>query len=263
MNPAPGPDLPHPAFPDHFSSVAAQYAASRPRYPDDLFAWLASLASRRRVAWDAGTGSGQAAIGLAGHFDEVIATDASAGQIAEAIPHPRVDYRVEPAERSGLAAGSVDLVAAAQALHWFDIPAFHAEVARVLRADGVLAVWTYALPVLGDSTLDAELARFHDQVRRWWPPERRLVDTGYRTIPFPFAEITPPVFAMTAHWDLERFLAYLRTWSAVTRCQRATGVDAVAAASGFSAAWGRAGEPRRVQWPLSLRAGRMQRMAAR
>jgi SAM-dependent methyltransferase len=263
MSPEPGPDLPRPAFRDHFSSVAAEYAASRPRYPDALFAWLASLAPGRRLAWDAGTGSGQAATGLAGQFDQVIATDASAEQIAAAVPHARVEYRVAPAERSGLAAGSADLAAAAQALHWFDIPAFHAEAARVLRPDGILAVWTYALPVLGDLALDSELTRFHEQVRGWWPPERRLVDTGYRTIPFPFPEITAPAFAMTADWDLARFLAYLRTWSAVTRCQRATGVDPVATASGFSAAWGRAGEPRRVRWPLSIRAGRMQRMAPR
>ena len=262
MDADPEPGSPWPAFPDHFSSVAREYAASRPGYPDELFAWLASLAPGLGIAWDAGTGSGQAAIGLAGRFDHVIATDASAEQIAAAEPHARVEYRVAPAERSGLAAGSVDLAAAAQALHWFDIPAFHAEAARVLRPDGILAVWTYALPVFRDSALDAELASFHDQVRRWWPPERQLVDTGYRTIRFPFPDLIAPAFAMTADWDLEHFLAYLRTWSAVSRCRTSTGVDAVAAASGLCAAWGRRGSVRRIQWPLSLRAGRMQRTAS-
>lgn len=257
MTDARGPDPQQPAFPDHFSPVAGEYAAGRPRYPDALFAWLGSLAPGRSLAWDAGTGSGQAAAGLAGHFVRVVATDASAEQIAAAPSDARIEYRVAPAERSGLAARSVDLVTAAQALHWFDIPAFYAEAARVLRPDGLLAVWTYARPAFGDSALDAELARFHDRVRDWWPPERRLVDTGYRTIPFPFPEITPPAFAMTADWDLEHFLTCLRSWSAVTRCRQATGLDAVAAASGFAAAWGRPDARRRVQWPLSVRAGRM------
>lgn len=256
-----GPDPERPSFSDHFSTVAAGYAASRPRYPEALFAWLASLAPARGLAWDAGTGSGQAAIGLAGHFDRVIATDASAEQIAAAIAHQRVEYRVAPAERSGLAAGSADLATAAQALHWFDIPAFNAEAARALRPDGILAVWTYALPVLGDSALDAELTRLHAQVRAWWPPERRLVETAYRTVPFPFPEISAPAFDMTAEWDLERFLAYLRTWSAITRCREATGADPVAGASALATAWGRPDEVRSVRWPLSVRAGRLQRTA--
>ena len=262
MIPLPGRDPDRPSFSDHFSTVAAGYAASRPRSPDALFAWLASLAPARRLAWDAGTGSGQAAIGLAGHFDRVIATDASAEQIAAASAHEGVEYRVAPAERSGLAAGSADVATAAQALHWFDIPAFNAEAARVLRPDGILAVWTYALPVLGDSALDAELARLHAQVRAWWPPERKLVETGYRSVPFPFPEISAPAFDMTADWNLERFLAYLRTWSAVTRYRAATGTDPVAGASAFPAAWGRPGEVRTVRWPLSIRAGRLQRTAS-
>lgn len=258
----PQPDPPSRSFPDYFSSVASDYAASRPRYPEPMFAWLASLAPGRGLAWDAGTGSGQAATALAGHFDHVIATDASAEQIAAALPHARIEYRVAPAEQSGLAAGSVDLATAAQALHWFDVPAFNAEAERVLRPGGVLAVWTYALPTLGDPVFDAEFARLHDSVRAWWPPERGLVETGYRTLPFPFPELTPPPFEMTADWDLERFLSYLRTWSAVTRFRDATGTDPVAAATSLSRAWGRADELRTVRWPLSLRVGHMQRTAS-
>ena len=262
MNPLPPAEPGRPDFADHFSAVAAGYAASRPHYPDALFGWLASLAPSRTCAWDAGTGNGQAATALAGHFDHVVATDASAEQITAAVPHPRVEYRVATAERSGLASGSLDLVTVAQALHWFDVSAFNVEVTRVLRPGGVLAVWTYALPVLGDAALDAELGRLHDSVRAWWPAERRLVETGYRTLPFPFPELAVPQFDMTAQWDLDRLLSYVRTWSAVTRRRNATGADPLAAAAGaLSLAWGRAAEVRTVRWPLSLRVGRMQRTA--
>jgi SAM-dependent methyltransferase len=262
VRPLPPPKPDRLDFPDHFSSIAAGYATSRPRYPDALFSWLASLAPGRRCAWDAGTGNGQAATALAGHFDHVIATDASAEQIAAAVSHPHVEYRVTTAERSGLATGSLDLVIVAQALHWFDVSAFNVEAGRVLRPGGVLAVWTYALPALGDPVLDAELGRLHDSVRGWWPAERRLVETGYRTLPFPFPEVAAPAFDMTARWDLDRFLSYVRTWSAVTRFREATGTDPVAtAAAGLSRAWGRAAEVRTVRWPLSLRVGRLQRTA--
>src|SRR4026207_2157360 len=101
------------SFKDHFSGHAATSAAYRPTYPPRLFAWLASVVAQRRVAWDAGTGSGQAAIGLAGPFERGIATGASGAELAHAAAHPRVEYRVAAAESSGLAAASIDLVTVA------------------------------------------------------------------------------------------------------------------------------------------------------
>ena len=71
-------------FKDHFSGHAVEYAKFRPRYPDKLFEYLASISPRHGLAWDCATGNGQAAVGLIRHFDSVIATDASARQIATA-----------------------------------------------------------------------------------------------------------------------------------------------------------------------------------
>jgi Methyltransferase domain len=123
-----------------FSRVAREYSASRPGYPAELFAWLAAVSTRHELAWDAATGSGQAAVGLAEHFDRVIGTDGSEAQVLHARPHPRVEYRVARSEGSGLPAESVDLVAVASALHWFDLPSFYDEARRVCRRGGVLAV---------------------------------------------------------------------------------------------------------------------------
>ena len=71
------------AIPD-FSPLAETYARARPRYPDELYAWISSQVPRRELAWDAATGNGQAAVGLARHFARVVATDISPGQIAHA-----------------------------------------------------------------------------------------------------------------------------------------------------------------------------------
>lgn len=57
-------------FEDHFSNHSQQYAQYRPKYPAELYAFLASLAPARSLAWDCGTGNGQAALGLAKHFDD-------------------------------------------------------------------------------------------------------------------------------------------------------------------------------------------------
>jgi SAM-dependent methyltransferase len=246
------------SFSDHFSGVSSAYAEFRPRYPESLFAWLVELPGRRNLAWDCATGSGQAAVGLASRFDRVIATDASAEQVGAATPHPRVDYRVAPAEASGLESESVDLVTVAQALHWLDRPAFFAEAQRVLRSDGVLAAWTYGNPRLDDAQTDSVLQRFTSEtVGPFWPPERALVDSEYRTIDFPFAEIEPPAFEIETQWTLPGLLGYIGTWSATTRFRAARAHDPLADLSReLEPFWGVPENPRRITWPLAMRVGR-------
>ncbi len=246
-------------FADHFAPVAASYADFRPTYPRELFAWLATLTPRRDLAWDCAAGSGQASVDLAGYFAQVVATDASRAQIDAAVPHPRIDYRVAPAEASGLAAASVDLVTVAQALHWFDLPAFYAEVRRVLRPDGALAVWSYGVLAVEGKAIDALVQRFyHETVGPYWPPERAHVESGYRTLPFPFAEVDAPPFAMETVWTLPQLLGYFRSWSATARFIAAHGRDPVADLAGqLEPLWGENTSGRQVTWPLALRVGRV------
>lgn len=244
-------------FKDHFSRLAAQYAQFRPRYPGALFEFLAKVSPSRQTAWDCACGSGQATLDLAEQFESVIATDASAAQIAAARPHPRVRYAVAKAEESGLESGSIDLVAVAQALHWFDRPLFFAEVNRVLRPQGILAVWTYGRPRFNHSRLDSLVQTFHrDTLGPYWPPERHYVDDGYRTIEFPFSEITSPSLSMCEDWTQEQFLGYLRSWSATARYVDAHGEDPVTALeAAMTPIWGDTQRTRTVCWPMSLRVG--------
>lgn len=246
-------------FHDHFSGHARAYARFRPVYPPHLFAWLASVAPGHERAWDCATGNGQAARGLAPHFREVVATDASAEQLRNAVPHPGVVFGVASAEASGLEAASVDLVTVAQALHWFDLPRFFAEAARVLRPGGVLAAWCY-VQVTVSAEVDAVVDRlYRETVGPFWPPERALVEDGYRSLalPPPFTEVAAPEFEMEMRWTPAELLGYLGTWSAAQRHRRATGRDAVAeVAAELATAWGPAEEARTVRWPLGLRVAR-------
>ena len=244
-------------FKDHFSSASERYAAYRPDYPTALFAWLAGQCAEQAFAWDCGTGSGQAARGLAPHFRRVVATDASGEQIRHAAPHPRVDYRVAPAEASGLADSSVDLVTVAQAAHWFDLARFLAEAARVLKPSGMIALWGYGRMVL-PGEMDAPLERFYaETVGPYWPPERALIDDAYRSLDFPFTEIQPPPFSIEVEWTLLRLLDYLSTWSSVKRCRAMQGCDPLPALMAeLAPAWGDPEMARRLQWPLFMRVGR-------
>jgi SAM-dependent methyltransferase len=246
------------AFEDHFSPVSDGYRRHRPGYPPELFDWLAARAPHRRLAWDCATGTGQAARELARHFDRVQATDASAAQIARAAPVAGVHFAVAPAEASSLPGETVALVTVAQALHWFNLDAFYAEVQRVLSPGGLIAVWSYGLVRTGTPAVDAALLDFHDaEMGAYWPEERRHVVTGYRDLPFPFETLDAPAFAMQCHWNLEQLMGYLGTWSAVARCRQATGTNPLEALRArLLPCWGDPRAMRIVRWPLALRAGR-------
>lgn len=246
------------SFKDHFSTGSPDYARFRPRYPAGLFDWLAALSPSTALAWDVATGSGQAALELAARFDRVVATDASAAQLASAAPHPRVGYRCEPAERSSLDVASVDLVAVAQALHWFDHERFFDEVARVLRPGGVLAAWCYETFSLDVPALDAAVAQLYDHVLAgYWAPERRWIQSGYADLAMPFPPVEVPAFALTASWDLDDLVGYLGTWSAVHRYRADRGDDPLPAVrASLATAWGDPAEERLVSWPLRLRVTR-------
>ena len=240
--------------------MARAYAAARPTYPEALFTHLASVVPGHRRAWDCAAGNGQATLPLAPYFDEVLATDASAEQLGQAPAHPRVTYRAALAESSGLPDASVDLVTVAQALHWLNLPAFYQEARRVLVPDGVLAVWCYGIQRLDDEPVDRLLQHFYAAVvGPYWAPERRLVETGYRTLAFPFDELPAPSFEMALDWTLPELLAYIRTWSATARFTTERGYDPVAPFGVELARYWGPEAARRVRWPLSLRMGRVGR----
>lgn len=244
-------------FPDHFSSVANRYADFRPHYPAELFDYLASLVAPTAHVWDCAAGNGQATRGLAQRFAHVVATDASAEQIAAAPNLPNAEFRVALAEESGLPDASVDLVTVAQALHWFDLPRFYAEVHRVLRPGGVLAVWAYGINRVEGEAVDTIVQDFYrNRLGPYWPPSRQVVESGYRTLPFPFTEIFSPSLRMEVRWPLDHLLGYFGTWSATSRYIKATAENPLPAlAEKLTPVWGDTTAPRHVAWPLALRVG--------
>jgi SAM-dependent methyltransferase len=246
------------SFKDHFSKQSADYAKYRPDYPPAMFEYLASLASSRKIAWDCGTGNGQAALGLAPHFDLVIATDPSEKQIRNATPHEKIRYAVAPAERSGIASHSVDLITVAQALHWFDFDKFFAEVRRVAQPQGILAVSTYTMLYAEPAITEIINEFYFDIVGPFWPPERKHIESDYRTIPFPFVEIKTPSFRLEKYWNLAELLGYLQTWSATQRYIAQQGANPVEKISGrLARLWGDPKTKRHMEWPLHLRVGKI------
>ena len=244
------------SFDDHFSKQAGAYARYRPSHPAALFDYLAALLPRRALAWDCGTGNGQAALALAERFDRVIATDASAEQLRHAPAHNRVEYRVEHAEAVSLAAGSADLITVAIAVHWFDFDAFYPAVRRVAAPGGVLAVWTYHLPVIMPA-MDPVLERYYrDVLAGHWPERIHFIEERYTTLPFPFDEIAAPPFEMQAEWTLAQLAGFLDSWSGTQRYLQTRGAHPLNVIwPELAAGWGDPETARLVRWPLHLRVG--------
>jgi hypothetical protein len=246
-------------FPDHFSGVASSYSTYRPQYPSVLFEWLASLCRQHDVAWDCACGSGQASRPLASHFDLVVGTDASLDQVAEAACDESTRYVIAVAEEAPLADDTVDLVTVAQALHWFVGDAFFAEVRRVSRPGCVFAAWTYGMPHIVCDDIERVVHEFiNGPLGPYWPPEIRMVLDGYATLDLPFEELEAPAFEMKVEWARERFLGFVRTWSAVGRYIEVRGEDPVLE---LDADLERISQNRRdllsVNYRLKLRVGRV------
>jgi hypothetical protein len=246
------------SFLDHFSGHATEYAKYRPDYPPALFEYLAGLPEARRRAWDVGTGSGQAASGLAHWFRRVVATDPSGRQVAHARRRDNIGYAVARAEDVVLRPGTVDLVTVGQALHWIETEPFYAAVRHAAAPGGVLAVWTYDLPRVTPGVDAAVDQLYRGVLQSYWSPRRKAVEEHYETVPFPFPELPSPTFAMRHEWTLADFVGYLQTWSGVRRYWERHGRDPMRGLRhALCDAWGRDSDTRFVTWPLFLRVGRV------
>ncbi|MFC1564921.1 class I SAM-dependent methyltransferase [candidate division KSB1 bacterium] len=243
-------------FIDYYSHRSAIYARYRPKYPPELFSYLASISPQRNTAWDCATGSGQAATGLTAYFKNTFASDPSKGQIANADRCENLHYFISSAERVGMRSHSVDLVTVAQAIHWFDFDLFYGEIERILKKNGILAFWSYNLLTI-DHDIDKIINKFYwETLKGYWPVERRFIDEDYMTVPLPFAEMISPVFNMAAEWDIDQFTGYLSSWSAVHIFREKHGRDPFdLICNDLKNVWGNRGDSKIIKWPLNLRIG--------
>ena len=251
-------------FKDHFSTTSKEYASSRPKYPRPLFEFLVGLVQRRNLAWDCATGNGQAAVFLSEYFEQLVASDASKDQIETAHHRNNIRYKVFPAERSKLADNSVDLIAIAQALHWFDLDVLYKDAKRVLRKNGkdgggVIAAWAYGLHSVSREVDNVTHSLYEDILGPYWPKERKIVENRYEALPFPFQEIDTPVFQIELDWSLLELIRYLYTWSSVQEFIKKNNSDPVKQVyDQLASAWGekKNRQTRRVVWPIHMRIGR-------
>jgi SAM-dependent methyltransferase len=131
-----------------FTGRVADYVASRPDYPAALFETLKSMCPpvADSVVADVGAGTGLLTKGLLDSGYRVVAVEPNPAMRAAADDYLRKYenfHSVEGgAESLPLAAGSVQLITAAQAFHWFEVERARADFLRVLTPTGLVAlIW--------------------------------------------------------------------------------------------------------------------------
>jgi ubiquinone/menaquinone biosynthesis C-methylase UbiE len=146
-----------------FGPVADEYDRARPSYPDDAVTWMTG--SGRSMVLELGAGTGKLTEVLHDHGHEVLATDPLAEMLAVLATRVDVNRAVATAEHIPVRSRSVDVVVCGQSFHWFDHSLAMAEIARVLRPGGVLAVaWNT-----------------YDEGIPWVKRLKRLISPGDRT----------------------------------------------------------------------------------
>lgn len=120
------------------------------------------------------------------------------------------------------------MITVAQALHWFDMEAFYDQCRKAAKPDGttLVAAWTYCLPSFPPqyAALEQIMIRYYSDIlgTKYWDAKRKIVEDQYRSIPWPFEPIfhngvkTSFIddFAISLQWDAQKFIGYLRSWSA-------------------------------------------------
>ena len=140
-----------------FGQVAELYERWRPGYPDALYADVLNLGPGGRVL-EAGAGTGRATLALARRGASVVAVEPDPAMAALARARTlgmTVTVQESTFEDCTAAAGSFDLVVAAQAWHWVDRERGGAVAARALRPGGALCVWWNRPRELGGPVWDA------------------------------------------------------------------------------------------------------------
>ncbi|MDN3594013.1 class I SAM-dependent methyltransferase [Zunongwangia endophytica] len=212
---------------DNFSDQSQNYANFRPKYPNAVFNEIMKHVAERSKAWDCATGNGQVAEELSKLFNQVEATDISENQIEQAPKLKNINYSIQPAENVDFKDHSFDLITVAQAIHWFDFDKFYDEVKRTLKPEGILAVLGYSLFKTNAETNKIMQHFYYEVIGPYWDEERKYLDEGYDTIPFPFKEIATSKINFKEEWSFDRLIGYLKTWSAVKHFIAKNGYDPV------------------------------------
>jgi len=242
-----------------FSEGGRNYAQYRPEYPPELARYLAELAPDNQKALDVGCGTGQLTQLLSTYFSAVTGVDPSEDQLRNASLTPGITYLHSAAESLPAGFSDYSLITVAQSAHWFRLEDFYREVRRVARPQAVIALISYGVLNIEGKLGERFRQFYYEDIGRFWPPERQLVDAGYRDLPFPFEELNAAPFSIKAEWELQALLGYISTWSAVRQASQKGEEHLITQFKNeLTSLWGNPDRRRKIVWPIAMRLGKIQ-----
>ncbi|XP_074514324.1 putative methyltransferase DDB_G0268948 isoform X1 [Sebastes fasciatus] len=208
---------------------ASAYQKYRFTPPDELKNIIIQYLDKKKgqphvLAVDLGCGTGQNSRLMAPHFQEVLGIDISESQLEEAraVPgYPNITYRKGTAEELPFPDGSVDLLTAASAAHWFDQSRFLAEATRVLKPRGCVALLGFSdtNTKLHYKDCGERLNHIYEEVRQVLSPytnnqvavaEGKLQEL-YSAIPFPDKERIEHIRVSSI--SVSSLVGFIESWS--------------------------------------------------
>jgi ubiquinone/menaquinone biosynthesis C-methylase UbiE len=179
-----------PADRSRFDAVAREYDAGRPGYPPELFDAIEDLSGmffRAAKVADIGAGTGKSTRAMQARGAWLVAVDHGV-QMLEVLRSrtPAVPVVLADANALPFADGSLDLVTFAQSWHWVDLSRAPADVVRVVRPGGAIAMWWNFAEPRGEAWLEGHRERLsavgHQQISEH-------VDFSWRAIRHEFADL--------------------------------------------------------------------------
>ncbi|CAK6964412.1 putative methyltransferase DDB_G0268948 [Scomber scombrus] len=177
------------------------------------------------LAVDLGCGTGQNSRLLAPNFQEVVGIDISECQLEEARAVPgysNITYRKGTAEELQFPDGSVDLLTAASAAHWFDQSRFLAEASRVLKPRGCMALLGFSdtNTWFHYQTCGETLGHIYEEVKQILMPYTSSpvgvadgkLEELYRAIPFPDKERIESIL-VNCPISVMNLVGFIQSWS--------------------------------------------------
>ena len=202
------------------------YSQSRPGYPKELIERIIDFVrvteyDSSSLAIDVGCGNGQVTHLFSPYFDRIYGFDVSENQIKEArrmSKNEKVSFFVSPSETLPLERETTSLITVATAIHWFNIEAFFAECDRILKPNGVLAIFLYDLPTITHSpalsAFQDKLNEIYKYLRPYFAKEFEIYEQKYKTLKPPFKEIERDIlFKNEIKWRVEHLLSFIQSLS--------------------------------------------------
>ncbi|XP_064460392.1 putative methyltransferase DDB_G0268948 isoform X1 [Ornithodoros turicata] len=183
----------------------------------------AKLPCPQPLCLDVGCGPGQSTELFCPFFERVVGIDVSETQIKEAEAKKQarnVSYQAGPAESLPFPDNSVAMIAAVNALHWFDMNTFYKEATRILQPDGVLLATIFHLRKILVPGLENVLDEFRDDNFQAYRTSQHNYFDGYAKVDFPFNDVRRKDEMVSREMPLSAVISTVKTWSLAVKMQK-------------------------------------------